>query len=101
MLNEYPCSAPGPFDQLLKNQSDAQVMAAVHALPDSFQQVILLRDFEELSYQDIAQILDLAPGTVMSRLSRARRLLAKRLIKASPRSLAASHTKYTSVNSHE
>ena len=101
VLNEYPCSAPGPFDQLLKNQSDAQVMAAVHALPDSFQQVILLRDFEELSYQDIAQILDLAPGTVMSRLSRARRPLAKRLIKASPRSLAASHTKYTSVNSHE
>lgn len=101
VLNEYPCSAPGPFDQVLKNQSDAQVMAAVHALPDSFQQVILLRDFEELSYQDIAQILDLAPGTVMSRLSRARRLLAKRLIKASPRSLAASHTKYTSVNSHE
>jgi RNA polymerase sigma-70 factor (ECF subfamily) len=76
-------------------------MAAVHALPDSFRQVILLRDFEELSYQDIAQILDLAPGTVMSRLSRARRLLAKRLIKANPSALATSHTKYTSVNPHE
>jgi RNA polymerase sigma-70 factor, ECF subfamily len=37
-----------------------------------FREVILLREFEELSYQEIATLLDCPPGTVMSRLARAR-----------------------------
>ncbi len=100
-LNEHPCAAPGPFEQALKHQTDAQLTAAVHDLPDSFRQVVLLRDFEDLSYQDIAQILDLAPGTVMSRLSRGRRLLAERLIKVASDNPAASNNTHTRVNPHE
>ena len=80
VLSEHPCAAPGPFEQALKHQTDAQVMAAVRDLPDNFRQVVLLRDFEDLSYQDIAQILDLAPGTVMSRLSRAKGQLRYKLL---------------------
>ncbi len=44
----------------------------VRQLPVDFREVILLREFEELSYQEIAAVLDCPAGTVMSRLARAR-----------------------------
>jgi RNA polymerase sigma-70 factor, ECF subfamily len=49
-----------------------QVRAAIHQLPIEFREVILLREYEELSYQEIAAVLDCPLGTVMSRLARAR-----------------------------
>ena len=101
VLNEHPCAAPGPYEQALKSQTDAHVMAAIQALPDTFRQVILLRDFEGFSYQDIGQIMDLAPGTVMSRLSRGRRLLAERLIKAASTAPVEINAKHASVKPHE
>ncbi|UTW11577.1 RNA polymerase sigma factor [Marinobacterium rhizophilum] len=81
LLQDHPCAAPGPFEQIMQNQSDEQVIAAIQALPDAFRQVVMLRDIEGLSYQDLGLALDLPSGTVMSRLSRGRRLLAGLLIK--------------------
>ena len=49
-----------------------RVRAAIDQLSLEFREVILLREFEELSYQEIASLLDCPPGTVMSRLARAR-----------------------------
>jgi RNA polymerase sigma-70 factor, ECF subfamily len=49
-----------------------RVQAAIQQLPLAFREVILLREYEELSYQEIAALLDCPPGTVMSRLARAR-----------------------------
>lgn len=49
-----------------------QVRAAIQELPTQFREIILLREYEELSYQEIAGILDCPVGTVMSRLGRAR-----------------------------
>jgi RNA polymerase sigma-70 factor (ECF subfamily) len=49
-----------------------RVRAAIEQLSLEFREVILLREFEELSYQEIASLLDCPPGTVMSRLARAR-----------------------------
>ncbi|HTF62811.1 MAG TPA: sigma-70 family RNA polymerase sigma factor [Edaphobacter sp.] len=49
-----------------------QVRAAIQQLPLEFREIILLREYEELSYQDIASVLDCPVGTVMSRLARAR-----------------------------
>jgi RNA polymerase sigma-70 factor (ECF subfamily) len=49
------------------------------ALPAPFREVLILREMEELSYKDIARITDIPVGTVMSRLARARRLLAASL----------------------
>jgi RNA polymerase sigma-70 factor (ECF subfamily) len=49
-----------------------QVRAAILELPAKFREIILLREYEELSYQEIAGVLDCPVGTVMSRLGRAR-----------------------------
>jgi RNA polymerase sigma-70 factor (ECF subfamily) len=61
-----------------------QVRAAIQELPVEFREIILLREYEDLSYQEIAGILDRPIGTVMSRLGRARAklrvLLSARLI---------------------
>jgi RNA polymerase sigma-70 factor, ECF subfamily len=61
-------------EQLLARASlDADVQAALDALPEAFRQAVWLRDVEELSYADIARVLDIPIGTVMSRISRGRR----------------------------
>jgi RNA polymerase sigma-70 factor (ECF subfamily) len=49
-----------------------QVRAAIHELSIDFREIILLREYEDLSYQEIASVLDCPVGTVMSRLGRAR-----------------------------
>jgi RNA polymerase sigma-70 factor (ECF subfamily) len=48
------------------------VRAAIQELPEDFREIILLREYEDLSYQEIASVLDCPVGTVMSRLGRAR-----------------------------
>ncbi|MBW7469828.1 RNA polymerase sigma factor [Marinobacter sp. F4218] len=80
-LQEQACTSAGPFEQTVQTQSNEQFMKAVQALPDNFRQVVLLRDVEGLNYQEVGEVLDIAQGTVMSRLSRGRRLLASLLIR--------------------
>ena len=52
---------------------------ALDALPDAFRQAVWLRDVEEFSYAEIAKIVDVPIGTVMSRISRGRKMLHDRL----------------------
>src|SRR5262245_35641622 len=77
-------SADGPSDpspeQILTRQTlDADLQAALDALPEAFRQAVWLRDVEELSYAEMAQVLDVPIGTVMSRISRGRRALSEGL----------------------
>ena len=66
-----------PEEQLLQQQTVSSVRAAVESLPADFREVIVLRELEGLSYKEIAAVVDVPLGTVMSRLARAReRLLA-------------------------
>jgi RNA polymerase sigma-70 factor (ECF subfamily) len=51
------------------------VEKAINDLPPHYQEVLILADVEELSYQEIAQALSIPIGTVMSRLARARKLV--------------------------
>ena len=58
---------------------DEDVRQALDALPPAFREAVWMRDVDELSYQDIATALDVPIGTVMSRISRGRRLLLQQL----------------------
>jgi RNA polymerase sigma-70 factor (ECF subfamily) len=65
-------SAKDPLFLYLSKVKEADVRAAIDKLPDPYREVIVLREFEELSYEEMAEVLSCPPGTVMSRLSRAR-----------------------------
>jgi RNA polymerase sigma-70 factor (ECF subfamily) len=69
---------------LLRATLDVDLQAALDALPDAFRQAVWLRDVEEFSYADIGEMLDIPIGTVMSRISRGRRLLFTRLTAGTP-----------------
>ena len=66
-------------DQLLDLFTDDEVKAALEDLPESFRLPVLLADVEEFSYKEIAEMLDIPIGTVMSRLHRGRKAMHKRL----------------------
>jgi RNA polymerase sigma-70 factor (ECF subfamily) len=68
-----------PETLLLRNTLAPELQAAVDALPDSFREAVWLRDVEEFSYAEIAEMLKIPVGTVMSRISRGRRMLFGRL----------------------
>jgi RNA polymerase sigma-70 factor (ECF subfamily) len=70
--NEPADAAQDPLTDYVSNVEREQVRAAIQQLPLAFREIILLREYEELSYQEIAALLDCPPGTVMSRLARAR-----------------------------
>jgi len=64
-----------PEALFLATESQEMIFNALERLPVAHREIILLCDVDEMSYREIAQVLDVAPGTVMSRLSRARRSL--------------------------
>jgi RNA polymerase sigma-70 factor, ECF subfamily len=64
---------------LLKDVLAPALQAAVDALPELFRQAVWLRDVEEFSYAEIAEVVGVPVGTVMSRISRGRRALYARL----------------------
>jgi RNA polymerase sigma-70 factor, ECF subfamily len=68
-----------PESLLLRETLAPELQAAIDALPDVFRQAVWLRDVEEFSYAEIAEMLDIPPGTVMSRISRGRRMLYESL----------------------
>jgi RNA polymerase sigma-70 factor, ECF subfamily len=61
-----------PHSSLITRLDQEQVRQAISQLPPEFREIILLREFEDLSYQEIADVLNCPIGTVMSRLGRAR-----------------------------
>src|SRR6201996_469594 len=66
-------------EEVLEHFTEGEVKAAVEALPEQFRMAVLLADVEGFSYKEIAEILDVPIGTVMSRLHRGRKALQKAL----------------------
>jgi RNA polymerase sigma-70 factor, ECF subfamily len=66
-----------PETMMLRESDRKLLRRALRRLPKEFLEVIVLREFEELSYKQIAEVVQIPCGTVMSRLARARRRLAQ------------------------
>ena len=80
---DYDMATAGDSVERLLQQDDTRrlVHRALDKIPAEFREVIVLRELEDMSYRDIAKIADIPLGTVMSRLSRARKLLLHALQK--------------------
>lgn len=68
-----------PHVVYLRKLEREQVREAIESLPDAYREIVVLRDIEGFTYQEIALVLDCPAGTVMSRLGRARGKLRKLL----------------------
>jgi RNA polymerase sigma-70 factor (ECF subfamily) len=76
---EAAAAQRSPESEVLENIPDEMVKAALEALPEQFRMAVLLADVEGFSYKEIAEIMDVPIGTVMSRLHRGRKALQKEL----------------------
>jgi RNA polymerase sigma-70 factor (ECF subfamily) len=73
-------AADTPEEALIRAADAAALRRAVDGLPEPFRETLVLRELEEMSYREIGDLMKAPLGTIMSRLSRARRMLASALI---------------------
>jgi RNA polymerase sigma factor (sigma-70 family) len=69
-----------PEDFVSRTQDQARLTRALETLPAPYREVIVLRDLEDMSYKEVAQVTGVPLGTVMSRLARGRELLRRTLV---------------------
>ncbi|MEM7392295.1 MAG: RNA polymerase sigma factor [Verrucomicrobiota bacterium] len=81
IIEILPCGGKKPTDVIENKELAEKIQAAIKELPEDHREVLILRHFEDQSYEDIARILDIPIGTVMSRLFNARKKMAKILKK--------------------
>ena len=74
---DIPDSSPGPDTTLTQRQDLTALDEALNALPVAWRECLILREVEALSYKEMARIMDVPIGTIMSRLSRARQALQR------------------------
>jgi RNA polymerase sigma-70 factor, ECF subfamily len=83
---------PSPFDQALDLENRQLIEQALTRINPTFRTAVLLRDIENLSYEEIAEILQLSLGTVKSRILRGREALRRELIQRVDQGLAQAYT---------
>jgi RNA polymerase sigma-70 factor (ECF subfamily) len=71
-MRDFPDADPGPEDTFMMSELASELLLCVDRLPPDHREVIILRDIQNLSYEEISEILDTSLGTVKSRISRAR-----------------------------
>jgi RNA polymerase sigma-70 factor (ECF subfamily) len=76
---EIPSEDYSPERETTSNYGEKQIQEAIDTLPDQFKTVIILREVQQLSYEEISQILGISIGTVKSRINRGRLRLQKML----------------------
>lgn len=70
-----PTRSPAPDEAVVKAYDAENLRRAIEALPAAWREMIILREFEQLSYKELAEVAAVPIGTVMSRLARARERL--------------------------
>jgi RNA polymerase sigma factor (sigma-70 family) len=83
-FKEQPDFGPTPEDEVLRKADIRLVRDAIAAIPEPFREAIVLRELEDLSYAEIAEVTGVPIGTVMSRLARGRAMLARELLPSRP-----------------
>ncbi|NEQ95846.1 MAG: sigma-70 family RNA polymerase sigma factor [Cyanothece sp. SIO2G6] len=76
---ELPSDNPEPSQELMTEEFYSQLQAAIADLPETFRTTIVLREIEDMSYEEIAEITGVSLGTVKSRIARARQRLQSQL----------------------
>jgi RNA polymerase sigma-70 factor (ECF subfamily) len=84
VLLKDPSNLPEPLPEPLPSIDGEELQAALAQLPEAYRTPLILFYFEDFSYRDIAEQMDLPLGTVMSRLARAKAHLRARLLPAEP-----------------
>jgi RNA polymerase sigma-70 factor (ECF subfamily) len=79
-LGEHPDPGLTPEEEVLRKSEADRLRRAIEAIPEPFREAVVLRDLEDFSYAEIAQVSGVPIGTVMSRLARGRSILAKELL---------------------
>jgi RNA polymerase sigma factor (sigma-70 family) len=79
-------AAPSPEARALQSEENRHLAEVIATLPQEFREVLVLREMEDLSYREIAQVTGAPIGTVMSRLARARALLKEKWLDGAKRS---------------
>ena len=98
--SSIPASPDGdPHVHYVSKLEVVQVREAIQQLPEEFREIIILREYDELSYQEIAEILQCPAGTVMSRLARARSRLRSILLDQQRKTLPLGRSFITAVPS--
>ena len=81
-LASHADPSPSPEEEVFRSAEVNRLRQAIEAIPEPFREAVVLRDLEDLSYAEIAEVTGVPVGTVMSRLSRGRAMLAKELLPA-------------------
>lgn len=78
---EVRCTAPTPEEVLDRTETQAMVQQCLNTLSDDYRIILVMREIQELSYEEIAESLGCSLGTVKSRLNRARQALKEKIAK--------------------
>jgi len=78
-IEKLPDTSPGPDVQLEQNELQEILSSVISHLPEKYRTILILRDIEDMPYEDIAKIINKPEGTVKSRLNRARHMLKDKM----------------------
>ncbi|HZK35014.1 MAG TPA: RNA polymerase sigma factor [Bacillota bacterium] len=79
IINRLPEKKPGPEDQVIKSEEYQRLYGAINGLSEKYKKVIVLYHFQQMSYKEIAEVLDLPLKTVETQLYRGKQRLRKML----------------------
>ena len=78
---EIRSHAPGPEEMLDRSETQAMIQECLNTLSDDYRTILVMREIQDLAYEEIAELLGCSLGTVKSRLSRARQALKEKISK--------------------